>query len=176
MSGMGWDNEAWEQIADDDRIWSAFVQRYRFRPGMDPVTWPAIVEPAGSVTFDLSAVFARDARGFGMDKAALERLVLDAFTETFTDGTRLAVLDWHHVSRWFWPHRQEQLEEPWRVEPFPDGDYHVFLTEDLGQGTFGHPWEQTLCVFGTELVRSLVPRLSGWLPIERSSPSAPSAP
>lgn len=167
---MGWDNEAWEQIADDDLIWAAFDRRYRFRPGMDPATWPAIVEPAGSVTFDLSPVFARDTRGFGMDKAALERLVLDAFTETSPEATRLIVLDWQHPSYWFRPHAQDRLGEPWRIEPFPDGDYHAFLTEDLGQGTFGHPWEQTLCVFGTDLAGELVPRLTDWLPVTRSAP------
>ena len=34
-------------------------------------------------------------------------------------------------------------------------------------GTFGHPWEETLCVFGPDLVESLVPLLTTWLPIRR---------
>lgn len=170
---MGWDNEAWEQIADYVRFWTPFDDRFRFRPSMDPATWPAIAEPPGSVTFDLSPIFARDVRGFGADKAALERLVLEALLETFADGTRLVALDWHHLSYWFWPHRQDRLGEPWSIEPFPDGDYHILLTEDLGQGTFGHPWEQTFCVFGTELAPRLVPRLSDWLPVKRTHPAPP---
>lgn len=40
-------------------------------------------------------------------------------------------------------------------------------------GTFGHPWEQTLCVFGEPLVSALAPLLTSWLPIKRSSPSWP---
>jgi hypothetical protein len=55
----------------------------------------------------------------------------------------------------------------WPVSPFPDGDYYIFLSEDLTSGTFGHPWEQSLCVFGRVLVDALVPTLSSWLPILR---------
>ncbi|MEU5671031.1 DUF2716 domain-containing protein [Micromonospora sp. NPDC047753] len=40
-------------------------------------------------------------------------------------------------------------------------DYYAFLTEDMTEGTFGHPWEQTLCVFGSHLMPKLVPLLSG---------------
>jgi hypothetical protein len=54
------------------------------------------------------------------------------------------------------------------VEVFPNGDYYAFLTEDMTAGTFGHPWEQTLRVFGDQLVSALAPMLSSWLPIKRS--------
>jgi hypothetical protein len=53
------------------------------------------------------------------------------------------------------------------VEVFPDGDYYIFLTEDMSVGRFGHPWRQTLCIFGTGLVESLVPKLTAWLPVRR---------
>ncbi len=51
---------------------------------------------------------------------------------------------------------------------FPDGDYHIVLTEDMTIGTFGHPWEQTLCVFGAALVDTLAQTLTSWLPAKRS--------
>jgi hypothetical protein len=63
---------------------------------MDPSTWPAIVEPVGSVTFDLSPVFDRDARGFAVDEAAINQLALDAFTEIWPAETKLIALDWQH--------------------------------------------------------------------------------
>jgi Protein of unknown function (DUF2716) len=53
--------------------------------------------------------------------------------------------------------------------PFPNGDYYIFLTEDLTQGTFGHPWEQTFCVFGRDLVGALGRQLAEWLPVKRKN-------
>ena len=170
VASGAWENEAWRQIPDYERYWTPFDARFHFRAGMDPATWPAIEEPAGSVTIDLSPVFARDDRGFGADEAAFNDLVLHALTETFPSDCRLVALDWNHPAYWFWPHRQATLDEPWRVPAFPNGDYFILLTEDLSQGTFGHPWEQTLCVFGPELVGTLGPRLSDWLPIKRTKP------
>jgi hypothetical protein len=61
---------------------------------MDPSTWPAIKEPPGSVTIDLSPIFGRDDSGFGADEAAVNDLVLDALVESFAEGSRLLALDW----------------------------------------------------------------------------------
>ncbi|GIH05322.1 hypothetical protein Rhe02_33890 [Rhizocola hellebori] len=43
---------------------------------------------------------------------------------------------------------------PSRLRPAatPDGDCYIYLAEDFQFGTFGHPWESTLCVFGQELL------------------------
>lgn len=40
----------------------------------------------------------------------------------------------------------------WPISVIPDGDHHIFLAEDFSFGTFGHPWEQTICVFGQQLI------------------------
>jgi hypothetical protein len=40
----------------------------------------------------------------------------------------------------------------------------IFLTEDFAAGTFGDPLRYTLCVFGADLLRTLGPALSSWLP------------
>ncbi|GAA4586840.1 hypothetical protein GCM10023107_03950 [Actinoplanes octamycinicus] len=98
---------------------------------------------------------------------ALNAMALLAFAEAVPDGGRLAVLDWQHQSYWFRPDLQVRRGDPWPLSVFPDGDYYIFLTEDLTAGTFGHPWEQTLCVFGEPLMTTLVPLLTGWLPIIR---------
>ena len=50
---------------------------------------------------------------------------------------------------------------------FPDGDYYAFAGPDLNEGTFGHPWEPSLCVFGHRLVASLGAALATWLPVKR---------
>ncbi|MFE1962642.1 DUF2716 domain-containing protein [Streptomyces sp. NPDC059479] len=43
-------------------------------------------------------------------------------------------------------------QEKWPLSPYPDGDYYVFLSEDFLIGSFGHPWESSLCLFGQELL------------------------
>lgn len=143
-----------------------FDTRFRFRAGTRPEAWPAIDEPAGSVTFDLSPHFERG-HAVAADADMLNEQVLSAMTEVFPTDVALVALNWQHPSYWFWPHRQATEREPWRISPFPDGDYHAFLTQDLQQGTFGHPWEQTMCVFGTRLTEVLVPELAVWLPLKR---------
>jgi hypothetical protein len=50
---------------------------------------------------------------------------------------------------------------------FPNGDYYTFARPDFSEGTFGHPWEQTLCVFGPRLVKTIGRTLSTWLPAKR---------
>ena len=52
---------------------------------------------------------------------------------------------------------------------YPDGDYFAFLSEDFSEGTFGHPWEKTICVLGERLVRSFGRSLETWLPIKREN-------
>jgi hypothetical protein len=71
------------------------------------------------------------------------------------------------------PPSSPRPDRRWPVEIFPDGDYYVFLSEDMTVGTFGHPWEQTLCVFGDPLLSTLVPLLTSWLPIKRARSDRP---
>ncbi|GGN24493.1 hypothetical protein FHR83_008098 [Actinoplanes campanulatus] len=166
VNGPGWDNAAWQQIRNYEQFWAPFDERFHFRPGMAPSTWPAIKEPAGSVTFDLGAVCER-AGDFSADEDALNEQVLAAMTAVFPADLPLVALDWQHTSYWFWPHRQAVEGQSWRISAFPNGDYHAFLTQDLEQGTFAHPWEQTICVFGGDLTEALVPELAVWLPVKR---------
>ncbi|MFB6780507.1 DUF2716 domain-containing protein [Streptomyces sp. NPDC056352] len=50
---------------------------------------------------------------------------------------------------------EESYREGWPLSPYPDGDYYIFLADDLRFGTFGHPWEYSLCVFGAELLDAI---------------------
>ncbi|MFE5023138.1 DUF2716 domain-containing protein [Streptomyces sp. NPDC056656] len=40
----------------------------------------------------------------------------------------------------------------WPLSPYPDGDYYIYLSEDFRMGSFGHPWEESLCLFGEVLL------------------------
>lgn len=163
---------AWEQVPGFDgdylRYWDAFYERFQFKPGVN--SRPAIREPAPSVTFDLSTVFANGPTDGGAAQRRVDRLnneVLEAFRAGFP-GARIVVLNWHHLTYWLFPDRfHPDNEEEWRVPVFPNGDYYIFLTDDMANGTFGHPWEQTLCVFGQALLDNVEPALTAWLPVSR---------
>lgn len=180
--GQMTDDGVWELIPDYEQFWTPFDQRFGFVPSASEPVPPGITEPLDSVTFSLASVYGSETR-FLAREAALNAEVLRAFVDVFPPDERLVVLDWQHPSYWFSPHRQARrltrqndsigsmAAADWNVTPFPDGDYFIFLTEDLTAGTFGHPWEQSLCIFGTTLVDALAPALEGWLPVLRRSGS-----
>jgi hypothetical protein len=160
----------WEPIPmdADDTYWTPFNQRFAFRPGMR--SWPAIDEPRPSVTIDLGPVFNGSHAQFAAGADAVNSLALTALVRVLDPDTSVIVLDWQHQTYRFWPHAFAcQPDQQWPTPVFPNGDYYIFLTEDMSMGTFGHPWEQTLCVFGEPLVSALVPMLTSWLPIKRST-------
>jgi hypothetical protein len=162
---------AWQQIEPEsyEDHWTPFDSRFTFRPRSGQHGEPAINEPAPSLTIDLAPIFAKGSSEFAAAQNAVNALGLLAMTRTFPESQRLLVLDWQHPSWWFWPHRQARdAPQSWPVEIFPNGDYYVFLSEDMANGTFGHPWEQTLCIFGTSLIPELAPLLTSWLPVKRA--------
>ena len=179
MDGDG----AWEPIPDYEQFWTPFDQRFGFTPTSREPARRGITEPLESVTFSLASVYGSETRFFAK-AAALNAEVLRAFVDVFPDEERLVALDWQHPGYWFSPHRQARglsrrndsigsmATTDWNITPFPDGDYSIFVTADLASGTFGHPWEQSLCVFGTGLVAALAPALEGWLPVLRRGGSA----
>ncbi|MEU5261743.1 DUF2716 domain-containing protein [Amycolatopsis sp. NPDC021455] len=129
---------------EHDDIWARFEERFAFRP--DTRVYPGITEPAGSATWHVGD---------------LDDAQLDALTEIVHTGLRACVepgeelywLDWHHAGYRFDPARVDGAGPRWPGAVFPDGDYYIHLTGDLRLGTFGHPWEETVCVFGDLLTR-----------------------
>jgi hypothetical protein len=51
----------------------------------------------------------------------------------------------------------------WPLSPYPDGDYFIYLASDVTFGSFGHPWEQTVCVFGERLLARVADSLDALL-------------
>ena len=133
---------AWEPLLppDDDRIWEEFQTRYRFQPSTHERDWPSIREPAPSVTWRLKEGPSPDgAHAWGL--------------RLFGAAERIIALDWQHPCYWFDPRHPDALADWNRYIPLlPDGDYSIFLTEDLENGLFAHPWERSLCVFGVAWV------------------------
>jgi Protein of unknown function (DUF2716) len=155
-----------------ERYWAAFDERFDFRPNYAPEVRPGIKEPVGSVTLSLAPIFDAGRAGFAAGEAAINAEVLRAFVAVLEEHVVLLALDWQHEGFWFRPHEHALRGDPWPIPPFPNGDYYIFLTDDMSMGTFGHPWEQTLCVFGEQLVDQLVPVLASWLPTVRRDGAA----
>ena len=160
----------WEEI-EAGPSWDRFEDSFSFRAGTDQSDWPAINEPVGSVTFDLTPCFDGDPTAEWL-RQSVNFASVWALTNLVPADQSLTVLDWQHPSYRFWPQRcsTTRVEEMFGpITPVPDGNYYAFLTQDYTSGTFGHPWEATLCVFGPDLVALLDPLLRAMLAVVRSS-------
>jgi hypothetical protein len=162
--------EPWVVLNDEEyrEVWSRFDDRFKFRAAVAPDGWPAILEPSPSLTFDLSVIADGPQRGAAYD--AINAEALRAFVWALPDVDRWLALDWQHPAYWFRPGALALTwKADWSIPVYPDGDYFSFLVTDMTCGTFGHPWEKTLCVFGEPLVETLGKTLATWLPVKRRS-------
>lgn len=157
----------WTALEDQNRYWDLFTGRFGFRPGITESTWPAIAEPAPSITFDLTA--PADVAGAWESRFdAVNAEALRCFVDEFAEDPTFVVLDWQHTGyRLDAAVHAAAPDAEWRIPVYPNGDYYIFLRDDLSEGTFGHPWEQTLCVFGERLLGTLGRTLATWLPVKR---------
>jgi hypothetical protein len=148
---------AWEELtsAEMDLVWDRSYAEFKFHPSIHPKDWPGILEPNPSVTYSISSFY-------GISTAIATDMQKDLSVETLealrkcVRGTRERVyaLDWNHTCYWFYPNAIFRAKETdaWKVPILPNGDYYIFLAEDFRFGIFGHPWEQTICIFGQELL------------------------
>jgi hypothetical protein len=137
-----------ELAADEyDRVWRAFDNRYQFRPGLRG-PFPGILEPKDSICFAL--------RDGDLDAAIDDygKLLREAFIATVGPDAELYYLDWQHVCY------RGRAGDDWKGRPngIGDGDYAILLTLDLASGSFGHPWEWSLCLFGRAFVSEVLRR------------------
>jgi hypothetical protein len=164
----------WRQLGQHEYVpvWDRFDRRFDFQASIEPSRWPAIAEPIPSLTWDL-AVSRHDLEErwrsgqlrFAVDENRLNRLVMVALRDCVAEDEWVYVLDWQHPGYRCWPHRVDPdlRTDMWPVQVFPDGDYYIFASPDLRFGTFGHPWEATLCVWGVELINAVAARDTGVL-------------
>jgi hypothetical protein len=119
---------------------------------VSPAEWPGILEPKPFKTFSVYHYWdAANREHLKVDLESKAAKVLQSCTDM---DSRLYALDWQHDCYWLSPH-QLNPGEPWVIPAYPDGDYYMFLSQNLDYGWFGHPWEQSICVFGVPLLRAL---------------------
>ncbi len=150
--------DAWEELHsnDYDRAWALFTATFRFRPSIHATDWPGIVEPIGSVTYDISEAYNHDDPWLRPVRSEINLQFLSFFQRIVPAGGWCYAMDWHQGWRFF-PHRDFESRDlrSWGVSVLPHGDYTLFMTPDLRNGLFGHPWEGTVCVFGDALLASV---------------------
>lgn len=147
---------AWTDLEEPkySLAWDRFYEKFGFNPSTRPSDWPGIVEPSDSIAFDIGHVYDRDPAAYHRGTLDLGVKLISAFRQCIAPGEKLYVLDWQHACYLWDPHADFEFktEHDWPVPPLPNGDYYIFLARDMNLGVFGHPWEQTMCVFGRTLV------------------------
>ncbi|MDX3762347.1 DUF2716 domain-containing protein [Streptomyces mirabilis] len=142
-------------------IWDRFDATFDFRPSIN--AFPGITEPSASITWSLDAL-NDDPGDRKLDR--LVDMVQNGLGRCSSPREPLWILDWQHTcyrlrpdlpsTDMFLPRVLEgRSREGWPLSPYPDGDYYIFLADDLRFGTFGHPWEHSLCVYGAELLEAI---------------------
>lgn len=144
---------AWVELneAEHNAIWDRFEDVFDFRPSVSAKSWPGIKEPVPSRTYSITDMWDREHE----EKVAARFIA--AFRGCLTKTERLYVLDWQHPCYSLDPRQLPTSTEPglWPIPIIPNGDYSIFLAPDFRFGTFGHPWEETLCIFGRSLLDAL---------------------
>lgn len=145
-------DDAWIEIPHDryTEVWDRFDATFQFKPSVRPDDWPTFRELDPFVTWDIGELLGEFDPWSDPLATPYNLALLTALKAFVPDGEPVLALDWQHTSYEFYPHRFRQPEEPthWRIPALPAGDYHLFVTEDHRLGSLGHPWEETLCVFG----------------------------
>ena len=148
----------WRRLTDAeyDSVWDRFYSTFDFHPSVDRENWPGIREPHPSTTYAIDHAFG-DADRYDVLQADLASRLMAAFRRCCSPGYALYALDWQHTCYRLEPHQHPDGLSPfaWPVPSLPDGDYYIFLADDLRFGVFGHPWEQTMCAFGDPLLEAL---------------------
>jgi hypothetical protein len=147
---------AWQELDADEaqRVWDRFDSALHFQPSVDKADWPGIREPRDSVAFSIGHVFSGDESRYTRLTNDLAHKLIIALQKCVDVGSTIYALDWQHACYSFAPHQpfDFKTEDDWPVPPCPNGDYYIFLAQDMSFGVFGHPWEQTMCVFGRCLI------------------------
>ncbi|MGW6537683.1 DUF2716 domain-containing protein [Streptomyces sp. NPDC055051] len=145
----------------------AFRADFSFKPG--PASCPGIEEPPDSVTWhvgDITDTRHTPLRDLPGDHrvARVQDIVEHGLRARVRPGEQLYAVSWWHQGYRFDPARVGGPGRPaWPGAVCGEGEYHKLLTRDLRMGTFWHPWEESLCVFGAELLAEVEDELTAEL-------------
>lgn len=139
----------WMEYTDEeyDQIWDRIDSKLKFSPS-DSI-FPSFKVPSPFVTYDISHYFGESIND-------LESKALQAFKKNTASNEYIMALDWQHECYWVNPHLEFERNEfnEWIIPVFPNGDYYFFIQKDFKWGYLGHPWEESITIFGKELIES----------------------
>lgn len=156
--------KAWEELSKEEYnpVWDRFDSWFQFSPSVSG-TFPGILEPYPSMVYSIEDVYSEDVQFYeSKTYARYNKDLQDKFLKTFKLLTPpddwMYALDWQHPCYRFFPHipfRRKPVSKEWPVPILPNGDYFIFLEKDFKYGVFGHPWQETMCIFGEEMLAAL---------------------
>jgi hypothetical protein len=139
--------------AEYDDLVNRFKRRFAFNASMRQ--FPGVTEPEESITWS-NVLDAADEVG-----PAVRR----ALTACVQPGELVFFADPYHQGSAADLHRVGGPGQPrWNASAIADGDYAINAPYDLRFGTFGHPWEDSLCVWGVDLLAEVSDELDALLP------------
>lgn len=153
----------WHEMPYDE-AWVPFEARFKFKPNFYERTAPVIELADDCLVIDLEPIFRHEGARFAAGEAAINAAALRSFVWLLGDDS-LTALDWQHTPYRYSPadHVLSSLEYM-PIPVFPNGDYYVHMSRGAGWGTFGHPWQQSLTIWGNELIDALGAELGTRLP------------
>lgn len=87
----------------------------------------------------------------------LENFAIKVFQDITQIDEEMYALDWQHQGYAFNPRKTMDKQEHWNewiVPIFPNGDYYIFTTKDMQNVWFGHPWQETITLFGEKIINA----------------------
>lgn len=159
--------DIWHPVDGTD-IWNRFNQRFAFKANYYERRKPAIRLDRRCLVIDLAPIYEGPMEENAANEERLDHTAFQAFADLAGDG-ELVAIDWQHQTFRYSPRAHVNANTRCAVSVLPDGDYYGHMTEDLRWGTFGHPWQQTLTLWGDDLVATLGGELLTWLPKHRQS-------
>lgn len=137
-------------------IWDWVYNELSFSPSVHAGDWASIKTKMPFHKFSIDFLW----RGPYDQKrhAGFMKKAIDTFITITHKGDTIYAFDWQHEGFHYDPRelRVDGLldsESSINVISFiPDGDYYIFITKNLQNNWFGHPWERSITLIGETLI------------------------
>lgn len=147
--------------AEDKFVWDR-LKELNFNPSYSLPSRTFSHLPFDADVYDVGKMTADD-----MDR--LNELAVQAVINVTVKDELVYALDWQHSSLLFDPRKPETMRNFYVNDKryhgggynvyfpdfFPDGDYYFFIAKDFRFGWLGHPWQQTVWIFGSRFKKEI---------------------
>jgi hypothetical protein len=141
--------------SEEKNVWKKVFNEFQFKPSISK--FPSFIVPSPFITYDISPYrnWSGELEEYEEIYKDLEEKSLFAFQALTNDNEYFYALDWQHPCYWVNPFLEFPRDEfnEWIIPILPEGDYYFFIQKEFNWGFLGHPWEETITVFGKELIQ-----------------------